>query len=483
MEVINGMSRPLTATRLSEAFEMHRRPRSRPSVSHVPRPKTKPNPPKISPEELLAMYRKPRSISQDRCRPVMKSLEIVCYDPATKEKSRTDLAYLQEWPDKLSALRELLRAKFGSSSEILRKLDMNGRGILSLPELEAALASSHVPWQQITGLTRNELFRLLDRDNSGSVELSDLLGTMYRTPRAEWVTLPLSEQWKDYCHKIIEIDFENLIYSKPLWEYQTNEEEADAHRREEQVKHRLSMSKKRAIELLRSGGVDISTITKYLLDGGEAATDDRMGFVSDQIRHDDLDDIQSTVRRIENHLKDFSDQRRDLFAVRHHLAQVTEAEERRMADQRKKDAEEAEALRLKQEKGKALVAGGKGLFNRTDEVLIVDRHFRPPTEDELVDFFNINNVTDEEERVFRSLCKTVGINIIVGEKIRSLFAGRKTVDEEQFYRILHQLKNVPDGIDMTLRFRPHWISAKKNKLEISQSEFLHWYHAHTISTE
>ena len=395
----------------------------------------------IQSEHVLAFAHK-RTITSDRCRPRIQQLLVAVYDRHSRKTSQRDVAFLQDYTDRFAALRELIRIQFSSMTDIFHKLDRNGTGRLTVGELMDCLTNLHVPWQQVSGLTRVEFTNLVDRQKSGNVDILDFLGAMGLTPRLPWSALPALEQWEEYTNKILELDLLNLEPCKPLWY-----SEEIAPYRPPSVPSKIVSHQSDVVFLCR----------------------------------EDLDFIQTKVRRIEKFLCDFNDNKRELCRLRNDLQNVTEAEERKAESNRRREEEENEQKRLKQEAGLALVMSESGtkrsIFGGTNQRVELSQ-FKKPNDDELINYFDgIDAHVDPVERRYREFFKKVGLSLFAGDKIRRVFAkhakGDHVDDESTFCRILAELAGptVPGT-----KLRQHWLTASVGgTVSLDVFTFIMWY--------
>ena len=384
-----------------------------------------------------------RSRTADRCRPRIPHVFVSVHDRSSRTRSHVDVAYLQDYGDRFAALRELIRIQFNSVTDIFHKLDKNGNGKLTVPELMDCLTYLHVPWQQVSGLTRMEFTNLVDSQGLGIVDILEFLGAMGLTPRLPWSCLPPIEQWEEYTNKILELDLLNLEPSKPLWwsVIDTGNPVADSSRRR----------------------ID------HLIDSSMATV-----FVS----REDLDYIQTKVRRIEKFIRDFNDNKREVAKLKNDLQNVTEAEERKAESNRRREEEENEQRRLKQEAGLALVMNESGtkrsIFGNRNRVEF--SQFGKPCEDELVAYFDTHRNIEEKEVMFRQFAKSKGLSVFAADRIRRLFdkhtsGGR--VDEVSFIKIVDELVDV----DLpTTKLRQYWLAASAGGTEsLDLFGFISWF--------
>ena len=371
-------------------------------------------------EEIIGRARAPEPLH--RCRPKLPIIGVQSVDPDTKELSTVDVSYLQDYPDRLDALRECIEVMFQSSTEVYKRLDLDGCGTLTFEELEKGLKRLHVPWQQVTGLTRAELFKLLGRDR---IDILEFLGKPCLTSRPHWSQLSLRDQWEDYCNKVLDLDLGNTSCSPPLWAGMASKEK-------------------------RHPSPNAST----------------------PLNREDLDYIQSKIVRIERFLSDFAENKRDLIKLKLELSTVTESEDRVAEMKRKRDEEEKEKERIKREAGMALVTTGDGsgkisIFGKRSNISV----FNEPSKDALEDAFS--GIVPDEERQFRILLSEVGLSLIRGDRIRSAI---KAVTNRNSPEVLYR-DDFEAIIKYVMKVTPHrvvsdWVSLSQGRLGISLREFL-----------
>jgi len=370
-------------------------------------------------EELVGRSRKADGIQ--RCRPRLPIIPIRALDPDTKEYSTADVSYLQDNPDQLEALRECIEIMFQSSTEIYKRLDLNGCGQLSFNELLTGLNRLKIPWQQVTGLTRAEFLKLL---GTGPVDLLTFLGRTQLTSRPHWSQLPLKAQWEDYCNKIIDLDLGNTSYSPPLW-------------------------------------TGMSPTSNPSRPPSQTST---------PLTREDLDFIQSKIVRIEKFLSDFVEHKRDLIKLKLELSSVTESEDRAAEMKRKREEEEKEKQRIKRAAGMALVTTDGNnkisIFGKKS----ISSVFIQPTKDDLAQAFD--GLVSDQEREFRRLLNDIGLPLLLGDKIRTAIRActsqsrPETINEEEFQIIINMLTK-----GSSHKIMSDWVSLSQGRSRVSIKEF------------
>ena len=396
----------------------------------------------------------PRSQDTERlrCRPRVPKLVVQTRNPITKESVAKDIAYLQDYDDRVLALRECIRVMFGSVSEIFRRLNCNGDGFLSLSELESGMNDLHIPWQQVTGSTHSELATMIDVGKSDSVDILEFLGAKGLTPRPDWSMLSVHDQWEEYSNRVIEMDLTQMVYSPPLWAGPSSE--------------------------CQNGMMPIESRRKLFRIMDNCCTDAN----SIHLSRDDMDFIQTKIVKIEKFLKDLNDSKRELAFIKQELASITESQERAAELRKRKEEEEREKQRIKTEAGLALVSGEHGkisIFGKTRNVQL--SMFREPDEEELRNYFSLGNpsLLSKGEISFRARIKAMGLTTVQGDKVKKLFSkygsGGVEVNQDQFVGVLTELLKISPEIAPLSRFKSYWISASGGKESITLVEFLSWY--------
>ena len=375
-------------------------------------------------EEIIGRSRPPESIQ--RCRPKLPIIAVKSIDPESKETTTIDVSYLQDYPDRLDALRECIEIMFQSTTEVYKRLDLNGCGQLPFDELMKGLKRLQIPWQQVTGLTRAELLKLV---GSGPVDLLTFLGRTQLTSRPHWSQLSLKDQWEDYCNKVIDLDLGNTSCSPPLWSGMTSSAKSNSIRTPSTVSTPLS--------------------------------------------REDLDYIQSKIVRIEKFLGDFVEHKRDLMKLKHELSSVTESEDKAAEIKRKREEEEREKQRIKRAAGMALVSTDGinkiSIFGNRNNLSV----FSEPSKDQLVDAFS--GIVGEEERRFRELLNDVGLSLFMGDKIRSALKRAtnaeypQDISQKSFETTISNLLSVPPTQH---RMVSDWVSLSQGRSCISIRDFL-----------
>jgi hypothetical protein len=419
----------------------------------------------ISMTDSLVEYVGKRAITCERCRPRIPHVYVTVHDRHKRSTSHVDVAFLQDYDDRYAALRELIRIQFNSVTDIFHKLDLNGNGRLTVEELMDCLTNLHVPWQQVSGLTRVEFSNLVDCHNTGIVDILEFLGAMGLTPRLPWSALPPLEQWEEYTNKILELDLMNMEPCQPLWWSVLDGTSRQTH-----------------------GLVTMNIIKRSSLDVAErlmspSSSRDKQGDFSRTtvyLSRDDLDFIQTKVRRIEKFLRDFNDNKRELCKLKNDLQNVTEAEERMAESNKKREEEEIEQRRLKQEAGLALVMNESGtkrsIFGNRNKVEL--SQFRKPSEDELVNFFDTRKNININELAFREFLKTRGLSLFAGDRIRRVFerhAGTCITCEETFSVVMADLvdSDIPQS-----KLKQFWLSASVGgTVSLNLLSFISWFTA------
>lgn len=458
--------RPLTATRLCDELEKcntQERPRTVPnSRERRERARGLRRNSHAQFEFLLTQIRKKKDPTlPERCRPRVLRLEVTSFDPASKLTRRVDVAYLQDIADQLGALRQCILVMFGSCTEIYRRLDVNGSGSLSILELEKGLANLHVPWQQVTGMTRVELFKRVDPYKSGTVDILEFLGRQELTARPHWSQMDVLDQWDEYANKVIDLDLTNMEYNGPLWSSTASGSDL--------MKKLESMEEASKRRLSRNSRLDPAVFDMH----------------RKVLAREDLDFIQTKVVKIEKFLKDYNENKRDLVKIKLDLANVTESQERLAELKRKRDEEEREKQRIKTEAGMALVSDGGfkiSIFGKKAPVEL--SQFREPTEDDLPHFFSLSSnsgLVEESEIEFRNFLGNVGMSLVEGDKVRGQFLKHCSQDSppsigiHEFGRILSDL--LKSSSLAQSRLHGYWTSVSSAKLNnrISLFEFIAWY--------
>ena len=418
-----------TALRLKAEFEKIARTRcssqcvsTRPSTGATIRPRS------MSYEDRLKLLRDLLEKSQkpcgiERCRPRIPKLFVTVTDPYTRAVSQTDVAHLQDYPDRMRALRECIEIMFGSSTEVFRKLDVAGCGTLSLSELDKSLCSLRVPWQQVTGLTRVQFFKILG--GGGRIDILEFLGKPGLTSRPHWSQLPLVDQWDDYCKKVIELDLTNLQYAPPLW-----------------------------------GDVCLDTHC-------------RPGPASEgHLAREDLEFIQSKVVRIEKFLGDFCENKRDLVKLRSDLAGVTEGQERQSELRRQREEDEREKQRIKTAAGMALVTDGDTKISIFGKKSVLSVFSNP---DELEHAFDLEDLVSAPEIAFRDLVKQCGLSLTQGDRVRDTLtthsADQTSLTEPEFDLALRSLLGIPRN-QPAPRLAGFWTTVSRGRPRVGLEDML-----------
>jgi hypothetical protein len=328
-----------------------------------------------------------------RCRPRLPALPVRAWDKGTGNSMTVDVAHLQDSRDPLAALRECVNIMFRSSTDLYKRLDVDGSGSVTSQDLEARLRMLGVPWQQVTGLTRAELLQLLGK---GRINIIEFLGKPCLSPRPHWSQMSLREQWEDYCCRIVDLDLINTSCSPPLWEKLVAEE--------------LPPKQLEDVPIFR----------------------------------EDLELIQGKIVRIEKFLSDFVENKRELVKLRLELSSVTESEERVAEMKRKREEEEREKQRKKRAAGIALVTteGNSkiSIFGKKGSRSLLGE----PSKDDLVNAFA--GIVADDELVMRNMYKELGLPLILGDKVRSAIDLNQlhgNVSQEEFGRIIKQLTSAP----------------------------------------
>ena len=376
--------------------------------------------------ELLERSQKPRGLQ--RCRPRIPKLLVTVSDPYSSARTQRDVAYLQDYPDRMRALRECIEVMFGSSTKVFRKLDVTGSGTLSLSDLDKGLRSLRIPWQQVTGLTRVEFFKLLG--GGGRVDILEFLGKPGLTSRPHWSQLSLLDQWEDYCKKVIDLDLTNLEYNPPLW-----------------------------------NGISTPSAATPLtvVDPNHAAQ---------RLAREDLEVIQSKVVRIEKFLNDFAENKRDLGKLRMDLASVTEGQERQLEIRRQREEEEREKQRIKTAAGMALVTNGDtkiSIFGKKNVLSV----FEQP--EDLEHAFDLESLVSPDEIAFREMVRRSGLSLSQGDRVREAFAAhasdRSSLSSIEFDLAIRCLLGIP-AAQPAPRLAGFWTTVAKGRSRVCLEDVL-----------
>jgi hypothetical protein len=373
---------------------------------------------------------------------------------------------------------------------------MNGNGYLTVDEIESELNALRIPWQQVTGLTRSQLHKLIDIDKTGTIDILDFLGEAGLTPRPPWSSLPPLEQWEEYSSKILELDLLNLEPSKPLW-WSDETQEGLGRPGTSTVKTRIPTNT--VLCLLRNCS-SIPLMEKYIRCNTAPSDSSRRRADTSFLAREDLDYIQTKVRRVEKFLKDFNENKRELAKLRTELQNVTEAEERKAEFTKKKEQEEEEQRKAKQQAGMALVMSDTGdkrsIFGASNKVELTQ--FKKPKD--FVDYFDIENIqtVDNHEVEYRMFLKSLGVSVVLGDRIKRIFSDNcsqaqeatrnstwnqhgpfsGSLNEAEFGRVLSILLNVeiPQS-----RMKQLWISASNGgSAPVELFSFITWYNSTTF---
>ena len=358
----------------------------------------------------------------ERCRPRLPRVLVRPMNSHQKGNPAVDVAYLQDYTDRLSAIRECIEVMFPSTTEVYKRLDLNGNGLLSFNDLESGLTRLRVPWQQVSGLSRMEFMKLA---GGSKIDILEFLGKSNLTTRPHWSVLSLRRQWEDYCNKVIELDLLKVVYGAPLW---------------------------------ANLGVSIPERTSSQ--------------PSVPLAREDLDFIQTKMVSIEKLLADFSDNKRELVKLRLDLSSVTEAVEKAAEAKRRREEEEKEKMRVKRAAGMALVTDGDtriSIFGRNHSLSV----FEEPTEDELVNAFE--GILSGRVIQFRSFLKSVGIPLLIGDSIRGAvrkLTASDTVSQAEFDSLLKRMQksNLNSGMASNL-----WMSVSHGRSEVPLNDLIVYF--------
>ena len=404
-------------------------------------------------KQLIEDILKQRAKSANhRCRPRLSSFVITSVDSKTKQRVSRDVAYLQDYGDRLKAIQELIHLQHPTNlAAIYHKLDINGTGIISVSDLEAGLNFLRVPWRQVTGLTRAQLHGLLDKDRLGTVDILEFLGMESVAPQPNWSSLPLVEQWENYCNKVME----SILVDDPVIG------EGDLSNRREFDAAAIQ----RSIDKHPPSSTDFSAMSR-----------------------EDFDYIQSSVRKIEKFLMDCNENKRDMAKLKQDFQNVTEAEEKKAEQHRLREEQEEKRRRLKAEAGRALLSDSGGKRRSIFGGKAVELNgFKKPSVDELPGFFSLTNPTliSESEISFRKFLKNLKVPLSEGDRVRTAFSrvlvDKQFLEEEDFNMVMQILLRVPAHLAAATRFQGYWTSLKAHVsgTKIDLSKFLEWFASFT----
>jgi hypothetical protein len=336
-----------------------------------------------------------------------------------------NIAYLQLYSDRMRALRECIEVMFPSTTDVYKRMDLDGCGTLSFKELETVFRRLHIPWQQITGLTRSELLQIL---GSGRIDILQFLGKPGLTVRPHWSSLSLRNQWEDYYKKVYDLNLDSTACCPPLWSNIGPLEEA--------------------IRL-------------------------RPSTISGPLAREDSDYLQTKVVRIEKFLADFAENKRELMKLKMELSGVTESEERLAEIKRRRDEEEREKDRIKKAAGMALVTTDGNnkisLFGKKGQSSV----FNEPSRDDMLNAFS--GLVDEKDLARRKLYTEVGLSLLVGDRIHA--AMRKYTNQDNIYQndfelIMKDLRKILTARTGIAKIVAEWVSVSQGRDSLSIKEFL-----------
>lgn len=373
-----------------------------------------------------------------RCRPRLSKLPIMVAGLVNGSKTSMDVAHLQDYDDPLKAFRELLFLQYPSRSFTFEKLDNGGTGNICAEELFQALKSLHVDWQQVTGLTKAQMFNLFNPGEDGRVSIMGVLGVNELTPRASWTDLSLEDQWNKYVNELNICESSSVRHSS--WDSRT-------HSRRDSV--RLNFE------------CESSNITSRAMSARKS--------------------IYQIAQEIDNTLRQMCDDTKALSTLKKDIICLKETSDLRDEAQRRRDILEMKRRETEVKVSQALhqAAHSSGLSTsifRDSNYFSIEHHTH---------FFSLQanpSLMPEAEIEFREILREVRLPYVVGDKLRRSFVefsenGSFITTFEEFVQIMARIKFVHvNDVHECPRFKYMWRSMPANDQgQITLANFLKWY--------
>lgn len=320
-------------------------------------------------------------------------------------------------------LRCTLLQMCGSPAEVLRALDTNLNGTISMAEFEQNLDLLKIDLPSISGqddYTYRDLFKLLDASRDGVVDTSELLGIDKKErDLLLWQAMTTTEKWTSWCRRSGQQKF-----AGPRWNTKESKLSNAVEKFNERVK--VELSKQKMLEHFRHGEHRPRLVAKFL----PSDLDSRASI--ERSRKEYIAFIQERTRAIEQALRDLRDQHHELWTAR-----TTFMEAMGQATHRSRHDLQSEKRQLRLQRQIESVAG----------LTAPNLHARPdnrPEGEELLNFFSEDHL-DVEEREIRSIARKHDFRIGSVEFMRQLFTtfdsdGSGVVDKEEFAQCFRLLQ-------------------------------------------
>lgn len=310
----------------------------------------------------------------------------------------------------IDQMRDAIRKKMidacgGSEFTAYKSLDSNLNGEVSITEFADGLDRLKVQWRQITGFrSRNELFKIFDVDASGSLDLKEIFPEeAARQAAPKRVSTPeFWQHWvrsnRDCTGKSRQAMWINTV-DESLEELLTSKKVSD------KVVWKRKWMKDTIRRLKGNGKSDCACreLTAHHLPRGTGPRDAQgVGTFSPAdvrtCRRSYVEKLQRPVRKIQKVVYDLRGQRRDLHDTRHKIWSITEAVQ-------KKAAEEDRKKRL----AEGIMLGGGGNDEGQKSAKETFAKIRSGVQEQTSQFEVDESQLSEQERQHRAISRKYGI--------------------------------------------------------------------------
>mmetsp|Transcript_84179 Transcript_84179/g.225067 ORF Transcript_84179/g.225067 Transcript_84179/m.225067 type:complete len:482 (+) Transcript_84179:1140-2585(+) len=415
------------------------------------------------PEPLTATFEnaKPRRGSRDskeelseKMTPVLrhhKRMTRTAWYQQGREPPELDLTHLRQLPLK-DAIRGavLIRAE-GNIQNACAVFDVNGNGVVSITEFEMGLQQLKIPYQQFSGFTTvKNLFRALDLDGSGTIELAEFFELEdLEFMEKDLANMSTQEMWMDWCSRT----------AKPVpharkakWTGWSVDQLEDLDKRKREHKQRRQDTK----SLFQLGHRDPAVLCRHLPGDGR---DNQL------VRRTWLDTVTSSSKRTRRCIADLGGVRRELGALSASLLELGE-------EARKQD-EERQRVEMQEMRRRQMGAFADGLASSCSG----------PNAEELVTMWSCyHNDLPEAEKELRRIAKELEIPLADAETIKKEFDmydqdGSGSIEKHEFLQVLAGLLQVEPEEIPPGRVSDYWKELDTDaQNSVDFQKFLEWYY-------
>jgi len=368
-----------------------------------------------------------------------------------REAPELDLLHLRQLPLK-DAIRGavLIRAE-GNIQNACAVFDVNGNGVVSITEFEMGLQQLKIPYQQFSGFTTvKNLFRALDVDGSGTIELAEFFELEdLEFMEKDLANMSTQEMWMDWCSRTAK-PIPNT--RKARWTGWSIDQLEDLDKRKREHKQRRQDTK----SLFQLGHRDPAVLCRHLPGDGR---DNQL------VRRTWLDTVTSSSKRTRRCIADLGGARRELGALNASLLELGE-------EARKQD-EERQRVEMQEMRRRQMGAFADGLANSCSG----------PNADEMVTMWSsYHNDLPEAEKELRRIAKELEIPLADAETIKKEFDmydqdGSGSIEKHEFLQVLSGLLQVEPEEIPPGRVSDYWKELDTDgQHSVDFQKFLEWYY-------